>query len=68
MDREIAPRFITSDDGGMADESDSDLSCTRHEVSIPEEVHSFRISIDIKVVLGEIVSNIWTSGRQWREE
>lgn len=55
MDREMAPQFITSEDGDMAAESDSDL-CTRDEVSIPEEVHSFPISIDIKAVPGEIVS------------
>ena len=57
----MAPQFITSDDGDMATESDSDLS-------IPEEVDFFHISIDIKAVLGEIVSNIGTIDRQWDEE
>jgi hypothetical protein len=64
----MAPQFTTSDDDHMAAESDSDLSCTRDEVSVAEEVHSFHISIDIKVVLGEIVSNIGTTDRQWDEE
>jgi hypothetical protein len=67
MDREMAPHFITSDGGDMAAESDCDLSCSRDEVSTAEEVHSFPISIDIKVVLGEIVSNIGTTDRQWDE-
>ena len=64
----MALQFITSNDGDMAAEGDSDLCCTRDEVSIPEEVHSFHISIDIKVVLGEIVSNIGSTDRQWDEE
>jgi len=68
MDREVASQFITSDDGDMAAENGSDFACSRDEVSISEEVHSFHISIDIKAILGEIVSNIGTSDWQWGEE
>ena len=68
MNCEVASQFITSDGGDMAAENDSDLPCSRDEVSIPEEIHSFHISIDIKAILGEIVSKIGTPDWQWGEE